>query len=601
MKGMHTVQYVHSVSPVTGMPGSVPGLPVDAYAPRAQTVPLILLGALLLLALSPIYSFAADRPAITDATVIATWDGGKVTLDDLEKAFADRNYVAASGVDVTGATRDVDRMARFIGVRSILLAEAARLRISERPEYRLDAKFAEEAVLSNVLASDIVKEVGKSLTDQQVMGYYNSHRREFLPVREINARRISISAKKHGDEAAKSLADEALQQITSGVSFETVAQAYSDVPSSLQSYPIRFWDKDTWFAVVDIGEGGTSGVLRTEEGFEVIQVVSFVLAPDFDVDVAVGRARSMMTSEEAGKRLSKLLEESKTKFPMQCGEEVKQDEMAAEPIIFQCGGFKLTAGDVQVLSDLRAGSIRDCVVLTGVMRNDYGDQIWPGEAARSRRYADKDEYKSNLRFELENRLQYHTRMALIRQWLKGLKFTDEQIKDYYDTKWQGYIDPMLRYDCLMVPVAVVLDASEAERDAAKASAYGRAMEIIALLNSGTSFEKAAAQDGVQTLTGQSRTVNIGDEWELIARGLGPGQVAGEPIYDGGAMCIVRVTELQDKHKTPFEMAESGVVDSLRREAENELRADFETELFRRYHFHMILVDSQDKRSDDNGK
>ena len=546
-------------------------------------------------------AFSAEKPPVTDSTVLATWDGGKVTLEDLEKAFADDNYTRAAGVDVSGASRDVERMARFIGVRSILLSEAARLKISEKPEYKLDAKFAEGSVLSGLLAADIQKEVGKSLTEQQVMGYYRSHRREFLPVQEINARRISINAGKHGESAARSLADEALQRITSGVGFETVARAYSDLPGSPQSYPIGFWDKETWFALVDLGEGATSGVVRTEEGFEIVQVVSFVLAPDFDVDAAVGRARSMMTSEETGKRLSGLLEESKARFPMQCGEEVEQDEKAAEPIIFQCGGFKLTAGDVQVLSDLRAGSIRDCVVLTGVMKNDYGDQIWPGEAARSRGYADKDEYKKNLRFELDDRLQHHARMALIREWLAGLEFTDEQIRDYYDTKWQGYVDPMLRYDCLMVPVAVAPDASEAERDAAKAEAYDRAMEIIARLNSGTSFEQAAGQEGVQALTGQSRAVNGGDEWELIARGLSPGQVAGEPIYDSGAMCVVRLGKFEDKRKTPFEMAKSGVVDSLRREAENAIRADFENQLFERYHFRLILVKLQDGRSDDDGK
>ncbi len=547
-----------------------------------------------------ILSAASACTAVTDTAIVATWDGGKVSLSDVEKAFSDRNLAADSGLDVAGGARNTPAMARYLAVRSILLTEAARLKVAEKPEYKLDAKFAEEEALADLLAAGIERDIRGSLKEDQVRAYYNSHRREFLPIQAINARRIRLSAKKHGDADARALAEQALQQLGTGVDFGTVAGAYSDLPpdrAAAQTYPVGFWNKENWFSLVDLGEGGTSGVLTVEDGYEIVHIASWTLAPDFDAEQAFDRARVALSYEQSEKRMAQIVEEAEAAFPMICGQEAGKDGGASEDALLRCGGFTLTRSDAQVISDRRAGSVRDCTALENVLRNDYGQMIWAAEWARNKGYPSRDEYKSLKRFKVEQCLQFHARMELIRRWLGELQFTDQQIKNYYDTKWKGHVDPMLHYDCLMVQAAVAPEASEAEREAARAEARDRAVEIIGQLNAGMSFDQASALEGVTSVPGQSRVVNADDEWDRVARGIGAGQVAAEPIYDGGAMCIVRVKGFEDKRKTPYDTAKNGVVDMLRREAENAIRSDFENELLKRYQFNPGTASSPTGRSE----
>ena len=130
---------------------------------------------------------------------------------------------------------------------------------------------------------------GKPQTSEaEIQAYYNSHLDQFKVAEQVQTRHILISVPKgadaKADAAAKAKAEDVLKQVQSGGNFAELAKKYSDDPGSkdqggaIQMMPTSGLDPAYAHAAMALNPGQTSGLVRSQFGYHIIQTVAKQLA-----------------------------------------------------------------------------------------------------------------------------------------------------------------------------------------------------------------------------------------------------------------------------------------------------------------------------------
>ncbi len=130
----------------------------------------------------------------------------------------------------------------------------------------------------------------KPVTDQDVQDYYDANKASFFADDMVSIRHIFIdthllTSKEDRDKAAKRAAD-IYKELQGGASFSDLVMKYSDDTTSkykggdigllMRSNPQQrqFYGADFFDAVFKLKKGETSGVLQSNLGYHIVQVVS---------------------------------------------------------------------------------------------------------------------------------------------------------------------------------------------------------------------------------------------------------------------------------------------------------------------------------------
>jgi len=120
------------------------------------------------------------------------------------------------------------------------------------------------------------------VTDAQVLSFYNSHLDQYRTPERVHARHILLSStNKPKDEVAKiqAQAEDLLKQLKGGANFADLAKKFSQDPGSAQKGGDLGWVsrgqmvKNFEDTVFSLKENQLSGVVTTEYGFHIIQVL----------------------------------------------------------------------------------------------------------------------------------------------------------------------------------------------------------------------------------------------------------------------------------------------------------------------------------------
>jgi len=136
---------------------------------------------------------------------------------------------------------------------------------------------------------DNAKVMGRTqVSRQEVAAYYDAHRDEYRVPEQVNVRHILIKTPlpgpdgkvdQKGVDQAKKKADDVVKQLKSGANFADLAKKYSEDASSAKNGGSlgwiqrgRFPSPDLEKAAFSLPKGGTSDVISTGYGFDVIRV-----------------------------------------------------------------------------------------------------------------------------------------------------------------------------------------------------------------------------------------------------------------------------------------------------------------------------------------
>jgi peptidyl-prolyl cis-trans isomerase C len=119
------------------------------------------------------------------------------------------------------------------------------------------------------------------ITDEQVKKHYDDHRSDFEEPSQIKARHILISAENPGDaaskEKARARAQEILNRIKAGDSFEEMAKTHSSCPSAAQGGDLGYFPqgrmvKEFEDVAMALEPGQMSDLVETQFGYHIIRV-----------------------------------------------------------------------------------------------------------------------------------------------------------------------------------------------------------------------------------------------------------------------------------------------------------------------------------------
>lgn len=140
----------------------------------------------------------------------------------------------------------------------------------------------QRVILSNVYASITV-------TDDEISDYYNRNIKEFSSGEEVRVRQIFVSISDKDDASALATINEALGKLKTGTDFITVLNQYADEKARTNDGDIGYFKKGELVGALEepafrLGLGDFSDVIKTENGYHIIQVTERKIAKEVALD-----------------------------------------------------------------------------------------------------------------------------------------------------------------------------------------------------------------------------------------------------------------------------------------------------------------------------
>jgi peptidyl-prolyl cis-trans isomerase SurA len=141
-----------------------------------------------------------------------------------------------------------------------------------------------DSIRNRLLTQQVIRrEVGSQIIidHEDVRKYYDTHKKEFDRPEEVYLREIFVSTQGKSPAEIPTLekkADNLLKRVQNGESFSALAKAYSDGPTAKDGGDLGGFQKgqlakELEDAVFQLHRNQTTGVIRTAQGFEIVQVV----------------------------------------------------------------------------------------------------------------------------------------------------------------------------------------------------------------------------------------------------------------------------------------------------------------------------------------
>ncbi len=146
----------------------------------------------------------------------------------------------------------------------------------------------EQRKISYVLIDTAKLDNEVKITPQELQAYYDQHRDDYRVPEQVNVRHIYFKTPlpgpdgkvdQKGVDAARKKAEDVLKQLQAGGNFAELAKKYSEDTSSASNGGSLGWVQRGQFPSTDmekaafsLPQGGTSGVINTEGGFDIIHI-----------------------------------------------------------------------------------------------------------------------------------------------------------------------------------------------------------------------------------------------------------------------------------------------------------------------------------------
>lgn len=242
---------------------------------------------LALLALPALAQTAAPAATQTQGDrIVATINGEALTLREFDQIWSRLTPQMRESYEKSGGK------AQFLDVfikRRLLIQEALKEGFDKRPAVATDLEIVRDSALFDRYVRDVVSQ--EVVPASEIRAYYDTHQTEFVRPEMIRVRHIVATPTKSavvnttGDNATSD--EEALEKIkklammfkTVGGNFTDVARQYSEDASAANGGDLGWFQYGRMVPEFDRAafalkkNGETSGVVKTQFGYHVIQLV----------------------------------------------------------------------------------------------------------------------------------------------------------------------------------------------------------------------------------------------------------------------------------------------------------------------------------------
>ncbi len=195
--------------------------------------------------------------------VLAVIGEEKITLKEFNKIIEE-----LPGQYRSLADRDKERFLEKLVEQKLLLGEARERSLDRDEEVKKKINdITEQVLIHELLSKEIQQKVG--VKEEEIKGYYESHKSEFGEPEKIKARHILVDSEKE--------AKRILKKLNKGADFAAVAKKKSKCPSKDKGGDLGFFDKGRMAkefeeAAFNLKVGEMSGIVKTQFGWHIIKL-----------------------------------------------------------------------------------------------------------------------------------------------------------------------------------------------------------------------------------------------------------------------------------------------------------------------------------------
>ena len=201
---------------------------------------------------------------MSEKKIVAVVNGKEIFEQDVLKFLNDMGpQMAMQFQSEEGIQRVVDELVN----QELLYLDAVDSKMSEEADYEELLELAKVTLLNNYAFNKLVGK--ETVSEEEIEKFYNDYKENFQRPEMLNASHILVDSEEK--------ANEIVEEIKNGLSFEDAAMKYSSCPSKEQGGNLGEFGKGQMVpefenAAFDMGEGEISGPVKTQFGYHIIKL-----------------------------------------------------------------------------------------------------------------------------------------------------------------------------------------------------------------------------------------------------------------------------------------------------------------------------------------
>jgi peptidyl-prolyl cis-trans isomerase C len=208
---------------------------------------------------------ASPAPAETPKNIVATVNGRVITVQDFERALAG---IPAEQLEEVMTDEGRARILNDLVSRALLLDEADRRKIAERPEVQAEMQVTREQILIGRLLGEAIGQQ-QPATDEEARDYYGKQPEEFTRPEQVRLSEIVVNA----ETDAKKISE----QLKKKADFAALARERSQAPSASKGGDLGYVQKNQLLpalagAAFDLKAGEVSDALKVQDKYFLLKV-----------------------------------------------------------------------------------------------------------------------------------------------------------------------------------------------------------------------------------------------------------------------------------------------------------------------------------------
>ncbi len=201
---------------------------------------------------------------MSEKKIVAVVNGKEIFEQDVLKFLNDMGpQMAMQFQSEEGIQRVVDELVN----QELLYLDAVDSKMSEEADYEELLELAKVNLLKNYAFNKLVGK--ETVSEEEIEKFYNDYKENFQRPEMLNASHILVDSEEK--------ANEIVEEIKNGLSFEDAAMKYSSCPSKEQGGNLGEFGKGQMVpefenAAFDMGEGEISGPVKSQFGYHIIKL-----------------------------------------------------------------------------------------------------------------------------------------------------------------------------------------------------------------------------------------------------------------------------------------------------------------------------------------
>jgi len=241
--------------------------------------------------------------------ILASVNGAQISEQDLEMAMVrfpqeNQQYFRTE----QGKKQLLDQMISF----ELIYNYAKESELEKSEEYKQQLELMKKDLLIQAGVKKILDTV--SVNDDDVKSFYDNNREMFKTEETVSAKHILVDSEEQ--------ANEIVEKINSGTSFEDAAKEFSNCPSSSQGGNLGQFGRGRMVpefenAAFQLAVGEISGPVKTQFGYHIIKVEDKLQATDRPYDEVKATIASNLLHEKQNKAYTNFVNDLKEDFKVE--------------------------------------------------------------------------------------------------------------------------------------------------------------------------------------------------------------------------------------------------------------------------------------------